>query len=167
MRTFALLVCVLVLAGCTRKADSGPITSMSDLVSWVQERTDSCDNPQPGSLDDFAAFVGPQLAELYVPYTAEWTTCSVSSSYPKVGLVLLSDQRAFEQSWRDAMTAGKVSDGPSFSFGEGFAITSGFLGVSQLDLYYLRCHYSDPQVYQVPAHVEDCVFANPEHHHHG
>jgi hypothetical protein len=174
----ALLACVLVLAACSSTppplADRGagalsqPITSMADLVSWVQEQTDSCSDAKPASMQEFREFVGPQLAGLYEPFVAEWTTCSVSSSYPKVGLVLFADQHAFEESWRDAMAAGKVSDGPSFSFGNGFAVTSGFLGVSELDLYYLRCQYDDPQVHQVPADVEGCVFANPEHqHHHG
>jgi hypothetical protein len=171
-RRIPILALACVLAGCaSAPADRGatalsePITSMPSLVSWVQGATGSCADPKPASPQEFGQFVGPQLASLYEPFLAEWSTCWVSPSYPKVGLVLLKDQSGFERSWRDAMTAGKVSDGPPFSFGNGFAITSGFLGVSELNLYYLRCHYRDPQVHQVPAGTEGCVYANPEHHH--
>ncbi|MBP2326858.1 hypothetical protein JOF56_007243 [Kibdelosporangium banguiense] len=175
MRT-ALLTAFLVLAGCTSTppplADHGaaaitqPITTMDELVRWMRSRTESCDDVRPASRQEFAQFVGPQLVDLYEPFMTEWTTCSLSSSYPKVGLVLIKDMRAFQQSWRDAMTAGRVSDGPAFSFGNGFAITSGYLGIAELDLYYLRCNYDDPQVHQIPADVAGCVFANPEHSHH-
>jgi hypothetical protein len=167
---------ILVLAGCSSPpaplADHGaaaitqPITTMDELVDWMQEKTGSCDEVKPASREEFTQFVGPQLVSLYEPFMAEWGTCDLSSSYPKVGLVLFKDMRAFQQSWRDAKAAGRVSDGPAFSFGNGFAVTSGFLGVSDLDLYYLRCDYDDPRVHQIPADVSGCVFANPEHSHH-
>jgi hypothetical protein len=170
------LAAVLVLAGCTSspqpRADHGaaaitqPMTTMDELVDWIQDKTGSCDDAKPATREEFTQFVGPQLTALYEPFMAEWRTCSVSSSYPMVGLVLFNDMRAFQQSWRDAMTAGRVSDGPAFSFGNGFAVTSGFLGVSDLGLYYLRCDYDDPQVHQIAADVSGCVFANPEHSHH-
>lgn len=171
----ALLAAALAVAGCSSPAplaDHGaaaitqPITTMSDLVDWMQDKTDSCADAKPATREEFTQFVGPELAGLYEPFVAEWATCSVPPSYPKVGLVLFKDLPAFQQSWRDAMTAGKVNDGPAFSFGNGFAVTPGFLGVSKLGLYYLRCHYHDPQVRQVAADVTGCVFANPEHAHH-
>ncbi|MET0237877.1 MAG: hypothetical protein ABW224_24780 [Kibdelosporangium sp.] len=172
----ALLLTILVLAGCTSSpeplADRGaaaitpPITTMNQLVEWMQDKTESCDEVQPATREQFTQFVGSQLAGLYEPFMAEWTTCSLSDSYPKVGLVLFKDLKAFQRSWRDAMTAGRVSDGPAFSFGNGFAVTAGFLGVSELGLYYLRCDYDDPRVHQLPADIDGCVFANPEHSHH-
>lgn len=171
------LLLVALSAGCTSPppppplahhgagALTQPMTSMRDLVDWVRDKTDSCDDARTAPRTEFAAFVGPQLAELYEPYVAEWTTCSVSESYPRVGLILFKELPAFQTSWRDAMAAGKVSDGPSLSFGNGFAVSPAFLGVSELGLYYLRCQYDDPRVHQVPADVEGCVFANPEHQH--
>jgi hypothetical protein len=176
MRTVVLCTAFLLLAGCSSppapQADHGaaaitpPITTMGELVDWMQDKTGSCDDVEPATRAEFAQFVGPELASLYEPFMAEWGTCNMSESYPKVGLVLFKDMRAFQQSWRDAMTAGRVSDGPAFSFGNGFAVTAGFLGVSDLDLYYLRCDYDDPRVHQIPADVSGCVFANPEHSHH-
>jgi hypothetical protein len=171
-----LFAALLVLAGCSSTpeplADHGaaaitqPITRVSELIEWVQDKTDSCEDAKPATREEFTQFVGPQLVSLYEPFMAEWATCSVPPSYPKVGLVVFKDLQAFQQSWRDAKTSGRVSDGPAFSFGNGFAITSGFLGVSKLGLYYLRCDYHDPQVHQVASDVDGCVFANPEHSHH-
>jgi hypothetical protein len=60
------------------------------------------------------------------------------------------------------MTAGELAEGPTFAFGNGFAVSAGFLGVSELGLYYFRCDFVDPKVKQVPADEADCVFANPE-----
>lgn len=177
MRARALAVCgVLVLAGCSKQppppaahgaaAITPAITTMAGVVDWVQEKTGSCDDARTEARDQFAQFVGPQLAGLYEPFVKEWSTCSVPPNYPKVGLVLFNDMTAFQESWRDAKKAGKVSDGPSFGFGNGFAVTAGFLGVHDLGLYYLRCDYDDPRVHQVSADVVGCVFANPEHSHH-
>lgn len=169
----------LVLAGCSGSeppppppADRGaaaisqPMASIDDLVDWMQEKTGSCSDAKPEPRNEFRQFIGTQFAELYEPFVKEWATCSVPPNYPKVGLLLFNDMRAFQQSWRDAKKAGKVSDGPAFSFGNGFAVTAGFLGVHQLDLFYLRCDYDDPRVHQIAADVEGCVFANPEHRHH-
>jgi hypothetical protein len=170
------LAVLMVVAACSAPppplSDHGsgaltqPISTMNDLVDWMRQQTDACDDLSPASRDEFARFVGPQLAELYEPFVAEWATCSVPP-FPKVGLVLFqNDQfKAFQTSWRDAMAAGRVSDGPPFGFGNGFAVTQGFLGTSRLGLYYLRCYYDDPRVHQVQADVEHCVFANPEHTH--
>jgi hypothetical protein len=145
-----------------------PVSSMTELVAMVKDRAGACENVVNESQEEFTRFAGAQLAGLYQPFIAEWATCSVSQDFPRVGLILFrQDQfKAFQLSWRDAMADGRVSDGPSFSFGNGFAVTQGFLGVSKIGLYYLRCHYDDPRVHQVPADVEHCVFANPERHHH-
>ena len=174
----ALLAAALSTTGCTSQpppalADHGaaaitqPISTMDDLVDWMRERTGgSCEDAKPESKEEFTRFVGPELVNLYEPFVAQWATCAMPPNYPKVGLVLFNDLTAFQQSWRDAKKAGRVSDGPSFSFGNGFAVTAGFLGVHELGLYYLRCDYDDPQVHQVSADVAGCVFANPEHSHH-
>lgn len=173
----AFLVSLGLLAGCsaaprtvTRGAGSlGPQpATMDELISWIEDTAGDCGDVEEQETDDLREFVGPAIAARYEPYVAEWVTCRVSPVFPKVGLLLFTAgaQRKFQESWRDAMTAGEVADGPSFAFGNGFAVSAGFLGVSELGLYYFRCDYDDPEVRQVPADVDGCVFANPEHGHH-
>ncbi|MFD8497175.1 hypothetical protein [Amycolatopsis sp. NPDC059657] len=146
---------------------SPPMASTTTLAAWVGERTGACRDVTTPSREDFARFIGPQWTTLYQPFVAEWATCSVPPNFPKVGLLVFRDGRfpEFQAHWREAMASGRVNDGPAFGFGNGFAVTQGFLATSRLGLYYLRCHYDDPQVHRIPADVEGCVFANPEHHH--
>lgn len=172
---FLLLACLMLVTACSPEAPptqgsaalSPPMASMADLVTWVGEHAGSCHDVTSPPRDEYARFIGPQWAQLYEPFVAEWATCSVSTTFPKVGLLIFHSGRFadFQAHWREAMTAGEVSDGPAFGFGNGFAVTQGFLATSRLGLYYLRCHYDDPQVHRIPADVEGCVFANPEHHH--
>jgi hypothetical protein len=84
-----------------------------------------------------------------------------------VGLILFSgdQQRKFQESWSAAMTAGELDDGPSLAFGNGFAVSQGYLGTAKLGLFYFRCDYTEPRVHQVASDVPGCVFANPEHSH--
>ncbi|MFC0107374.1 hypothetical protein [Kibdelosporangium aridum] len=164
---------LLALTACSPQQpppDQGlgqPITSIDDLASLVKERAGGCRNVQTGTPQEFRQFVGTLFADMYQPYVTEWATCSVSADFPRVGLVLFKDFKEFQASWRDAMTAGRVSDSPQFSFGNGYAVTQGYLGTAKLGLFYLRCNYNDPKVHQIPADVEGCVFANPEHRGHG
>lgn len=173
----ALVISAGVLAGCTaapaaatRGAESlgTPLTTMDDLVDWIDDTAGDCADVTEHDLGELRGFVGPDIAARFEPFVAEWATCRVSPEFPKVGLILFSgdQQRKFQESWHAAMTAGEVADGPSFAFGNGFAVSAGFLGVGKLGLYYFRCDYVDPQVHQKPADEDGCVFANPEHGHH-
>jgi hypothetical protein len=173
--TFLASLCVL--AGCSSEGPTstegagalGPqMSTVDEIVDWMRDTAGDCADVTAQGLDELTGFVGPDIAARFEPYVAEWVTCSVSEQFPKVGLLVFSDsgQRQFQESWHDAMTAGEVADGPTFAFGNGFAVSAGFLGVSELGLYYFRCDYDDPRVPQVPADVAGCVFANPEHGHH-
>jgi hypothetical protein len=144
------------------------MTTMDDVVELIRDRAGDCADVTEQDPSDLRGFVGTDVAGLYEPYVAEWATCSVSPEFPKVAMLLFTvdGQREFQESWRNAMDEGSVADGPSFAFGNGFAVSAGFLGVSELDLYYLRCDYDDPKVPQLPADVAGCVFADPEHGHH-
>ncbi|MBP2479627.1 hypothetical protein JOF53_008499 [Crossiella equi] len=168
-----------LLAGCAAEpvaplADRGagalgqPVTTMRALVNLVNDRTSGCVSPKAGTPEELGRLVGAELRGLVEPHLAEWSSCAVPPSYPKVGLLLFAPgkQTEFQRAWREAMTKGAVADAPMLAFGNGFAVTSGFLGVYQLDLYYLRCAYADDKVRQIPADVDDCVFAQPPAHQH-
>ncbi len=144
------------------------LSTMEDLVTWMADTAGECADVEDQEPTALRTFVGPDIAARFEPFVAEWVTCRVSPRFPKVGLLLFTGdaQREFQESWRDAMTGGEVADGPSFAFGNGFAVSAGLLGVRELGLYYFRCDYDDPRVRQVPADVDGCVFANPEHGHH-
>lgn len=144
------------------------MTTVDDVASWIRDRAGDCAEVTEQDRSELREFVGTDVAGLYEPYVAEWATCSVSPEFPRVGMLLFAGdgQREFQESWRNAMAAGSVADGPSFAFGNGFAVSAGFLRVSELDLYYLRCDYDDPKVPQLPADVAGCVFTDPEHGHH-
>ncbi|MGO1057111.1 hypothetical protein [Crossiella sp. CA198] len=175
----ALALTLALLAGCTAEpvaplADRGagalgpPITTMHALVDLVSDKTSGCTVARPGTPEQLGRLVGAELRELYEPYIAEWSTCAVPPSYPKVGLLLFAPgkQIEFQRAWRDAMAKGAVGEGPTLAFGNGFAVTSGFLGVYQLNLYYLRCAYADDKIRQIPADVDNCVFTQPPTHAH-
>lgn len=173
----ALLISTGLLAGCaapaptaTRGAESlgARLTTMDELVDWIDDTAGECAEVTARELDELRGFVGQDTAALVEPYVAEWATCRVSPEFPMVGLILFSgdEQRKFQESWHAAMTAGEIAEGPTFAFGNGFAISQGFLGTSKLGLHYFRCDYRDPKAHVVPADVEGCVFANPEHGHH-
>lgn len=173
----ALLISAGMLAGCsvpaptaTRGTDSlgARLATMDELVDWIDDTAGECAEVTGREVADLRGFVGPDIAARFEPYVAEWATCRVSPEFPVVGLILFSgdEQRKFQESWHAAMTAGEIADGPTFAFGNGFAVSAGFLGVSKLGLYYFRCDYTDPRVHQVPADEDGCVFANPEHGHH-
>lgn len=169
--TFLALLCLL--AGCsgveptaTRGAGAlgERLTTMDDLVDWMQDNTGECDNVTHQDRDALKGFLGPDIAARVEPYVDEWATCEVSSDFPKVGLLLFAGdaQRKFQESWHDGMKTGELGEGPTFAFGNGFAVSAGLLGVAKLGLYFFRCDFVDPKVKQVPADVPDCVFANPE-----
>jgi hypothetical protein len=168
---FAASACLL--AGCSSPEPAATrgagalgerLTTMDEVVDWMRDTAGECDDVTTQDLDELRGFVGSDTAARFEPYVGEWATCSVSSEFPRVGLLLFTGdaQREFQESWHDAMTAGELAEGPTFAFGNGFAVSAGFLGVSRLGLYYFRCDYIDPKVKQVPADVADCVFANPE-----
>ena len=173
----ALLISTSVLAACsvptptpTRGAAAlgARLTTMDELVDWMGDRSVECAEVTSREIDELRDFVGSDTAARVAPHVAEWATCRVSDEFPMVGLILFSgdEQRKFQESWRDAMSAGEIAEGPTFAFGNGFAVSQGFLGTAKLGLHYFRCDTTDPRVHQVPADVEGCVFANPEHGHH-
>lgn len=173
----ALLISTGMLAGCaapsptaTRGVESlgARLSTMDELVDWIDDTAGECAEVKAREIGELRGFVGPDIAARFEPYVAEWATCRVSKEYPVVGLILFSgdEQRKFQESWHAAMTEGEIADQPTFAFGNGFAVSQGFLGTSKLGLYYFRCEYLDPKVHQVPADVDGCVFANPEHGHH-
>ncbi len=173
----ALLISTGVLAACSVPAPTATrgvealgarLTTMDELVDWVEARAGECAEVRAREIGELRDFVGPDIAARVAPYVAEWATCRVSAEFPVVGLVLFSgdEQRKFQESWRAAMKAGEIAEGPTFAFGNGFAVSQGFLGTAKLGLFYFRCETTDPRVHQVPADVEGCVFANPEHGHH-
>jgi hypothetical protein len=172
-----LLISMSVLAGCSVPAPTPArgagalgvhLSTMDDLVEWIDETAGGCAEVRPRALDELHGFVGPDIAARFEPFVAEWATCRVSPQFPVVGLILFSgdEQRKFQESWHAAMAAGEIADGPTFAFGNGFAVSQGFLGTAELGLYYFRCDVTDVRVHQVPADVDGCVFANPEHGHH-
>lgn len=172
--TFLALLCAL--AGC---ADVRPaatkgaaalgdrLSTMDDIVDWMSDVAGECANVTPRKPDALRGFFGPDNAARFEPYVSEWATCSVSNEFPRVGLVLFTGdgERKFQKSWHDAMSAGQVADGPSFAFGNGFAVSAGALGVSRLGLYWFLCDFTDPKVHRIPADERDCVFVNSEHAH--
>ncbi|MFI7672647.1 hypothetical protein [Actinophytocola sp. NPDC049390] len=173
----ALLISTSVLAACSAptptaargaEALGARLTTMDELVDWMEDTAGECAQVRARAIGELTDFVGPDIAARISPHVSEWATCRVSPEFPVVGLVLFSgdEQRKFQESWRDAMSAGEIADGPAFAFGNGFAVSQGFLGTAKLGLYYFRCETTDPRVHQVPADVEGCVFANPEHGHH-
>ncbi|MFI6025616.1 hypothetical protein [Amycolatopsis magusensis] len=144
------------------------LETVDQVAGWVADKAGECTGVTAEKPPDLRAFVGSDIAALYEPFVSEWATCAVSPEYPKVALLVFGGdrQQQFQRSWRQAMTEGGVDDGPTFAFGNGFAVSAGFLGVSALDLFYFRCDYADAAVPQVPADVDGCVFADPEHGHH-
>jgi hypothetical protein len=173
----ALLISTGLLAGCsvpaptpTRGVESlgARLATMDELVDWIDDTAGECAEVKAREIDELRGFVGPDMAARLAPYVAEWATCRVSAEFPMVGLILFSgdEQRKFQESWHAAMTEGEIAEGPTFAFGNGFAISQGFLGTSKLGLHYFRCDYVDPSAHVVPSDVEGCVFANPEHGHH-
>lgn len=173
----ALLISTGVLAGCaapepaaTRGADSlgTRLATMDELVDWIDDNAGECAEVTARELEELRGFIGQDSAALVEPYVAEWATCRVSPEFPMVGLILFSgdELRKFQESWRAAMTEGEIAEGPTFAFGNGFAISQGYLGTSKLGLHYFRCDYVDPSAHVIPSDVEGCVFANPDHGHH-
>jgi hypothetical protein len=165
----ALTACSAAGPAATRGAEAlgDRLTTMDSVVDWMRDTAGECEDVTTQDTVALRGFVGPDMAARFEPYVAEWATCAVSAEFPRVGLVLFEGdaQREFQQSWHDAMTAGEVADGPSFAFGNGFAISAGALGVSRLGLYWFRCELTDPKVHRIPADEEGCVFANSEHPH--
>lgn len=173
----ALLISTGLLAACatdgptaTRGAEAlgTRLATMDELVDWIDDTAGECTEVTARELDELRGFVGADTAALVEPYVAEWATCRVSREFPMVGLILFSgdEQRKFQESWHAAMTAGEIAEGPTFAFGNGFAVSQGYLGTSKLGLHYFRCDYRDPSAHVIPSDVEGCVFANPEHGHH-
>ncbi|MBE1573485.1 hypothetical protein ACFORH_14135 [Amycolatopsis roodepoortensis] len=171
-----LLISAGILAGCSAPAPTATagaealgtrLTTMDDLVDWIDETAGDCAAVSRREIGELRTFVGPDIAARFQPHVAEWATCRVSPEFPVVGLILFDgdEQRRFQESWHAAMRAGEIADGPTFAFGNGFAVSAGFLGVGKLGLYYFRCGNVDPRVHQVPSGVAGCVFANPEHGH--
>lgn len=170
----ALLISTGLLAGCAAPAPTatrgvealGPrLATMDELVDWIDDKVGECTQVKAREIGELRGFIGPDMAARFAPYVAEWVTCRLSREFPMVGLILFSgdDQRKFQESWRAAIDEGEIADAPTFAFGNGFAISQGFLGTSKLGLHYFRCDYFEPRVHKVPADVEGCVFANPEH----
>lgn len=143
------------------------LSTMDEIVDWMRDTAGDCADVTPQPLAALRGFVGPDNAARFAPHVAQWATCSVSNEFPRVGLVLFTGdgQRKFQESWHDAMTGGEVADGPSFAFGNGFAVSAGALGVSRLGLYWFLCDFTDPNVHRIPADEQGCVFANSEHAH--
>jgi hypothetical protein len=173
----ALLISTGLLAGCAAPAPMATrgfeslgtrLATMDELVDWIDDTAGECTEVTAREIDELRGFVGPDIAARFAPYVAEWATCRVSREFPMVGLILFSgdEQRKFQESWRAAMTEGEIDEGPTFAFGNGFAISQGYLGTSKLGLHYFRCDYVDPSAHVIPADVEGCVFANPDHGHH-
>jgi hypothetical protein len=173
----ALLISTGLLAGCAAPAPTATrgaaslgerLATMDELVEWIDDNAGDCAEVRSREIGELREFVGPDIAARFEPYVAEWATCRVSPDFPMVGLILFSgdEQRKFQESWHAAMTEGEIAEGPAFAFGNGFAVSQGYLGTSKLGLFYFRCDYIEPRVHQVPSDVEGCVFANPEHGHH-
>lgn len=165
----ALTSCAGVAPTATRGAAAlgDRLSTMEDVVDWMRDTAGECADVTPQKRDALVGFLGPDNAARFAPYVAEWATCSVSTEFPRVGLVLFTDdgQRKFQKSWHDDMTAGRVADGPSFAFGNGFAVSAGALGVTKLGLYWFLCDFTDLKVHRIPADEQDCVFVNSEHAH--
>lgn len=163
----ALTACSDVERAATRGAGAlgERLTTMDAVVDWMRDTAGKCEDVTTQDTEALRGYVGPDIAARFEPYVAEWVTCAVSDEYPRVGLVLFEGdaQRGFQESWHGAMTAGEVEDGPSFAFGNGFAVSAGVLGVSRLGLYWFLCEFTDPKVHRIPADEEGCVFVNSEH----
>lgn len=171
---FAASACVLAAcSGVEPAATRGAgalgerMTTIDELVDWMRDTAGECADVTTRDVGELRGFLGPDIAAHFGPHVAEWATCAVSNDFPMVGLLLFTGdgQRKFQESWHDAMTEGELAEGPTFAFGNGFAVSAGYLGVSKLGLYYFRCDFVDPKVKQVPADETDCVFANPEYGH--
>jgi hypothetical protein len=174
--TLTFLAALCALTGCAGVAPTATrgaaalgdrLTTIDDVVAWMQDVAGDCADVTPRDLDALRGFIGPDNAARFTPYVSEWVTCSVSNEFPRVGLLLFEGdaQQKFQKSWHAAMTEGEVEDGPSFAFGNGFAVSAGALGVSRLGLYWFLCDFTDPKVHRIPADETDCVFANSEHGH--
>lgn len=172
--TFLASLCALTACGVAEPAATrgaaalgDRLSTMDEVVDWMRDVAGDCSDVTAQEPDALRGFIGPENAARFEPYIAEWATCSVSNEFPRVGLVLFTGdgQRKFQKSWHDAITAGEVADGPSFAFGNGFAVSAGALGVSRLGLYWFLCDYTDTKVHRIPADEQGCVFANSEHGH--
>lgn len=173
--TFLASLCAL--AGCAEVEPTATrgaaalgerLTTMDEVVEWMRDNAGGCDDVTPQDDATLRQFVGSYNAARFEPYVAEWVTCSVSSEFPRVGLLLFTGdaQQEFQKSWHAAMTAGEVEDGPSFAFGNGFAVSAGALGVSELGLHWFVCDFTDTKAHRIPADEADCLFVN-SHHAHG
>ncbi|ASO21012.1 hypothetical protein FHR81_001981 [Actinoalloteichus hoggarensis] len=142
-----------------------PVDSMDELASWVQEETGECGDLAPADRDDLVDYLGPQLAEHYAPFVAEWATCSIPP-YDRLGLVRFEPDRLieFQRSWQQAQEEDRLVDDPTWAFGNGFAVTAGPVGNDELGLHYLWCTPVDIEAHRIPADVEGCEFARTGHH---
>ena len=104
-------------------------------------------------MEEFAEFVGPVRAKVYVPFVAEWGTCA-KPPYERLGLVVLRPGavQAIGDAWRAALGRGEVRGDPDLAFGDDFALT-GSIGMENLGLRQLRCS------------ATTCEFAPVQHHH--
>ncbi|OLF10229.1 hypothetical protein BLA60_17490 [Actinophytocola xinjiangensis] len=142
------------------------VTSMDELSAWVADTTGECADLAPATAADLADYLGPVRVRWYEPFVAEWATCGIAP-YDRLGLVLFAPgrQRALQEFWAAGLAAGELTDNPDWAFGNGFAVTAGPLGVERLGLRYLWCEpVDDPGAHTVPADVEGCVYAAPDHH---
>ncbi|GAB3451349.1 hypothetical protein [Actinophytocola sediminis] len=143
-----------------------PVTTMTDLATWVRDTTGECADLAPADADALADYLGPVRVTWYEPFVAEWATCGIAP-YDRLGLVLFKpgQQRALQEFWTRALATGELTDNPDWAFGNGFAITAGPLGIERLGLHYLWCTpVDDPDAHTVPADVDGCVYAAPQHH---
>lgn len=143
-----------------------PFTSMDDLSAWVADTTGECADLAPASAADLADYLGPVRVRWYEPFVAEWATCGIAP-YDRLGLVLFEpgQQRALQEFWARGLASGELTDNPDWAFGNGFAVTAGPLGVERLGLRYLWCEpVDDPDAHTLPADVDGCVYAAPDHH---
>jgi len=163
---YGLIVVAMVvgLAGCSSVDPASG--SAVDVGRWVSARTGECESPRVGTLEEFAAFVGPLRAKLYAPYVSEWATCAVAP-YEKLGLVVIRPSRMkdFEEGWKASLEAGEVRGDPDFGFGEGFAV-SATTGLERLGLRYLRCTPGGEALSPEPAEVEGCYYSEMPRHGH-
>lgn len=121
-------------------------------LDGIAERT-GCIGVESATAEEFAEFVGPVRAKLYLPVVAEWGTCA-KPPYERLGLVVLRPGavQAIGDAWRTALARGEVRGDPDLAFGDDFALT-GSIGMEGLGLRHLRCT------------ATTCEFA-PAHHHH-
>ncbi len=142
-----LLVGLVVLAAAIRLgwSESGP-------VGGIAART-GCADVERATLEEFAEFVGPVRAKVYLPFVAEWGTCT-KPPYERLGLVVLRAGviPAIGDAWRAAVARGEVRGDPDLAFGDDFALT-GSIGMEGLGLRHLRCT------------ATTCEFTEIQHHH--